>query len=161
MTEHQLHAVLHGGLPMEEREERLATMADTSATRRSSFVTSDRFLLTVAGALMTLGLAAIVVGWLGASDSILVEEQVPYLISGGQLGGALAVIGAQCLFAHWLTVAIREARAHSAARKAEHEQLVEQLAALTAALLQRESSSNGTVQEPARERPLRRATRKP
>jgi hypothetical protein len=159
MTEPRLLAVLHDGLPMEEREERLTTMADTSSSRRRSFVTSDRFLLTLAAALMTLGVAAIIIGWLGASDSILIEEQVPYLISGGQLGGALAVIGGQCLFAHWLTVSIREARAHNAARRAEHEQLIQQVATLTAALLERDQSANGTAPERPRERPLRRAPR--
>ena len=39
-----------------------------------------------------------------------VEAQVPYLISGGLLGVALATIGAITFFAHWLTVLITEVR---------------------------------------------------
>src|SRR3546814_19754487 len=82
---------------------------------------------------MTSGLCAIVLGWFGASHSTLVEEQVPYLISGGLLGVAMATVGAVTLFAHWLTVMIREARAREASRKDDHIELMEALAQLTAA----------------------------
>jgi hypothetical protein len=115
-------------------------------------VLSDRFLLGVASALMTLGVAAIVVGWLGASDSVYVEEQIPYLISGGQLGLALAVIGSQCFFAYWLTVSIRENRAHEAARRAESERLIQQLEVLTGALTKEQAPSARTG---GRARPIR------
>ena len=54
---------------------------------------------------MLLGLAAILLGWAGASRSILMEEQLPYLISGGLFGLALAFIGAITLLA-WAAAAI-------------------------------------------------------
>ena len=59
---------------------------------------------------MTTGLSIILLGWFGAARSTIVEEQIPYLISGGLLGVALATIGALTLFAHWLTVLVRENR---------------------------------------------------
>ena len=80
----------------EERDARLAagaaTLADDGGNR--SLVNQRQFLLAGAGALMTLGLTAILLGWWGASHSTLQEEQVPYLISGGLFGLALSVIGA-------------------------------------------------------------------
>jgi hypothetical protein len=44
------------------------------------------------------------------------------------LGVALAIIGAVCFFSHWVTVLIREAREHEAARHADHEEMMAALA---------------------------------
>lgn len=117
-------SVLTGGVPIEERQAGLAAGADRLAGVRRSLVAHPRFLLTVAASLMTMGVTAIVLGWFGAARSTLLEEQVPYLISGGLLGVALATIGALLLFTHWLTVSIREAREHETARRHDHEELV-------------------------------------
>src|SRR5204863_9193308 len=118
------------GPPMEEREERLAVGADDLATRRASIVGHRHFLLAASAALMVVGLCAIVIGWVGASRSTLIEEQLPYVISGGLLGVALAVIGALTFFTHWLTVLVREARDHEAARAQDHAELLEAVRAL-------------------------------
>jgi len=48
------------------------------------------------------GLVAIVVGYLGASGTVHVGLQVPYLLSGGLLGLALVVFGSALLIAHAL-----------------------------------------------------------
>jgi hypothetical protein len=125
------HTALDGGPPIEAREARLAEGADSLAGRAASILGHPNFLVAVAGTLMTAGLAAIVIGWVGASHSTLIEEQVPYLISGGLLGVALAVIGALTFFTHWLTVLVREARAHEAARSHDHDELLEALRALS------------------------------
>jgi len=45
-------------------------------------------------ALVLVGLAVILVGWYGASGSSQPYEQLPYLLSGGFLGLALATVGA-------------------------------------------------------------------
>jgi hypothetical protein len=45
----------------------------------------------VAGGCVLLGAIALLLGWLGMSDSALSYQQLPYLISGGLVG--LAVIG--------------------------------------------------------------------
>ena len=42
---------------------------------------------------------------------------------------ALATIGALTLFSHWLTVSIQEARHHEAARRQDHDELMEALRA--------------------------------
>ena len=117
--------VLTGGPSIEEREQRLSEGADElTGGGRLSILHHPHFLLVVAGTLMTTGLALILLGWLGSSHSTVIEEQVPYLISGGLFGVALAIIGAVCFFSHWVTVLIREGRQHEAARHQDHEALM-------------------------------------
>jgi hypothetical protein len=61
-------------------------------------------LLLVVGSVATsLGLLLVVLGWLGASHTIYVFEQIPYLISGGIFGGCLVVAGTLTYFAYWIT----------------------------------------------------------
>jgi hypothetical protein len=71
----------------------------------------DRWLLIVGGTLAPLGVLAIILGWLGASHTVLVFEQIPYLISGGLLGLSLAILGGLVYFAYWMTLLVREGRA--------------------------------------------------
>ena len=120
--------VLAGGPPVEAREERLeAGAASLEAGGSSSVVLHPRFLVAVAGALMSAGLVAIVLGWMGAARSILVVKQIPYLISGGLLGVALATIGALTFFTHWLTVLVRAVKEQDVERRRQHEELVRAL----------------------------------
>lgn len=126
--------VLAGGVPQDVRDERLdAGAASLAAGRGASVLLHGRVLVVVAGALMSGGIVAILLGWLGASRSILVSEQVPYLISGGLLGLALATIGALTYFTHWLAVLVRDGRQQHQElvrllreeRSREHEELLE------------------------------------
>jgi uncharacterized membrane protein YeaQ/YmgE (transglycosylase-associated protein family) len=151
-------SVLTDGTPIADRDASLTEGADKLAARRQSILRHPQFLLTLSGSLMTLGLTAIVLGWVGASRSTIVEEQVPYLISGGLFGVALAVIGALLLFTHWHTVAIKEAREHEAARRRDHRELVEALQALAA---DRQEESDGRARGTRAARPLRGAPRGP
>jgi hypothetical protein len=70
----------------------------------------ERWLLFVGAALVILGVPVIILGWYGASHTPYVFEQVPYLISGGVLGLALAVVGGLFYFAYWITRQIQETR---------------------------------------------------
>lgn len=155
MSDPDRFTVLNGGPAAEEREARLVEGADELGERgRSSIFGHERFLITVAAALMALGIAVILIGWSGAANSTLVEEQVPYLISGGVLGLALTTVGALTLFSHWLTVGIREARARERARQDDHAELMGALGRLTDAL-QQEGTSNGRARSTRAQRPLR------
>jgi hypothetical protein len=147
--------VLTTGASIDDREERLANGADELAGKRTSVVGGPNILLIAAGVLVTLGLTAILLAWAGASRSTIIEEQVPYLISGGLLGVALAVVGAMTYFAHWLTVFVREARDHETARAQDHDELMEALRALRDAPRPREEG-NGTAGSGPRKRPVRR-----
>jgi len=160
MTTEDRFEVLAGGASIEEREERLTEGADDLSERRPSMFAHQRFVLTVAAALMVLGLSLILLGWIGAAHSTLIEEQVPYLISGGLLGLALAVIGGLTLFSHWLTVLIREARQREAARQQDHQELMTTLRSLTEALTQEEPTANGRSRSGRGQRSVRGAARR-
>jgi hypothetical protein len=80
---------------------------------------------------------------------------VPYLISGGLLGVALTTVGALTFFTHWLTVSIREAREHEAARRQDHAELVQALRSLAP-----QENSDGGARSTQPERPVRRAPRR-
>jgi hypothetical protein len=75
----------------------------------------------------------VLLGWVGASRTPNLYEQVPYLISGGLLGLALVFLGSFFYFAHWMTEVVKEQRAQTAA-------LTEALARLDTSV---RASSNG------------------
>jgi hypothetical protein len=161
MTTPERFEVLDGGATPDERETRLTEGADALVedTSRPSIFQHPHFLLAVAATLMTLGVSVILIGWAGAANATVVEEQVPYLISGGLLGVALATIGALTLFSHWLTISIREARQHDAARRHDHEELMQALRSLTGALVAQEDT-DGSTRSTRAQRPVRRAPRR-
>jgi uncharacterized membrane protein len=144
--------VLLGDLSAEERAERLTTGAALAGRpTRTSLLANPRFLMGLASLLMTTGIMAIILGWVGASRSIRTQEQIPYLISGGLLGVALAIVGALTLFTHWLTVLVRDNRRH-------HRELVETIREAMAA--QALEAVNGTAPRRQAQRPLRRDARR-
>ncbi|MBV8692458.1 MAG: hypothetical protein JOY57_12420, partial [Actinobacteria bacterium] len=80
--------VIGEGPSIEAREELLVEGADAlrSGRRRGvALFARNRILITLAASFMTLGVSLVLVGWYGAAHSTLVEEQMPYLISGGIL----------------------------------------------------------------------------
>ena len=142
--------VVDDGPSIESREVRLVEGADAlgAGSWRKGWLGADRVLITVAASLMTIGILLVLLGWLGAAKSTVLEEQVPYLISGGLLGVALSVVGAVCLLAHWLTVLIREVRS-------EHAELMEALRAMTSD----EGRGNGRARSTGSQRSVRRTAR--
>lgn len=93
------------------RHERLTSrVRGLRVSPRLGITGSDRWMLVVGGTLLPLGLVLVLLGWWGASHSVLVFEQIPYLISGGLLGLALVFAGGFVYFAYWLTLLVREAR---------------------------------------------------
>src|SRR2546423_2878873 len=93
-----------------ERESRLDARVQTPRTRAGTGQL-DRWLLIVGGVLLPLGVLLILMGWLGASRTVLVFEQIPYMVSGGLLGLALVFIGGFVYFAYWQTQLVRGTRA--------------------------------------------------
>ncbi len=87
----------------------------------------DRWMLVAGAILAPLGLALIVLGWIGAARTHLVFEQNAYLISGGVLGLGFVFLGSFVYFAYWHTVSIRQARGQS-------QQIIDGLARIEAAL---------------------------
>lgn len=82
---------------------RYETLSAKAGQLRGRSRDPSRLLLLTGGLALSAGLALVVLGYLGASHTIYVFEQIPYLISGGILGGCLVVAGSFCYFAFWLT----------------------------------------------------------
>lgn len=108
--------------------ERLTEGVRTLRIGRASVVLSERILLVLGGVLAPLGLVLVLLGYLGASQTPYVFEQVSYLISGGLFGLGLVFIGGFLYFAHWLTELLKEQRAQSAAVLSALERLRDDLA---------------------------------
>ena len=92
------------------RQQRLAARVASLRARRGGILTGDRWMLVIGGTFIPLGLVLVLLGWAGASHTVLVFEQLPYLISGGVLGLALVFAGGFVYFAYWMTVMVRESR---------------------------------------------------
>ena len=97
------------------RQERLATNVRSLRVPRATFSFSDRWMLYVGGTLLPLGVVLVLLGWYGASHTVLLFEQIPYLISGGLIGLGFVFLGSFFYFAHWITELVKEGRAQSAA----------------------------------------------
>jgi hypothetical protein len=95
-----------------ERSERLR-ISVSRLRSRSGGPSMERWLMIVGAGLVVIGVPVIILGWYGASHTPYVFEQVPYLISGGLLGLALAVVGGLFYFAYWITRQIQETRRQS------------------------------------------------
>ena len=102
------------------RYDGLRRRAEALETRR--LLSGPTILLVVGAVLTSVGLLLVTLGYLGASHTIYVFEQVPYLISGGILGGCLVVAGSLSYFGFWLTKVHGESR-----RAAEGLERMEQL----------------------------------
>jgi hypothetical protein len=88
-------------------------LAERAARLRGRAIPATRVMLVSGGALLALGFALIVLGWLGAAHTVLLFEQVPYLLSGGLFGLGLVFVGAFTYFAYWQTLLVRDAREHN------------------------------------------------
>jgi len=93
--------------------ERLRAGVEHVRSRGRATFPVGRWMMITGGALATLGVIAILLGWLGASRTPYVFEQIPYMISGGLLGVALACLGGLFYFAYWMTRTLEESRVQS------------------------------------------------
>lgn len=93
----------------ESRQARLSGRLKGLRTRAAEG-SLDRWLLLAGGLLVPVGILIVILGWVGASRTPLVFEQIPYLISGGALGIALVFAGGFIYFAYWQSVRVRDAR---------------------------------------------------
>lgn len=94
-----------------------------------------RVPMLVGSLLAPLGVMLIVLGWLGAAHTPVLQEQIAYGLSGGLVGLALVVIGSFLYFSHWQTQQIRETRAQTVQLSGELQAMQSTLALLVSGLL--------------------------
>jgi hypothetical protein len=104
------------------RERRLAT-AMASLRTRTSATDAARVLLIIGSITVPLGLIFIILGWMGASHTPNVYEQIPYSISGGMLGLGLVFGGGFAYFAYWMTQLVHATRRDTAETRAVLERI--------------------------------------
>ena len=124
-------------------EDRLSEGVGKLRSRARSEERIERFLMIGGAVLLLGGIVAVVIGWVGASHTPLVFEQIPYMISGGFLGLGLVFAGGSFYFAYWLTRMVRETR-ESRAEATKAFKTMNEMAELLASVLR----DNGT-QAPA------------
>lgn len=112
---------------MTERSDKLEESIQKVRARRS--IPIENWLMIAGGALVFAGILLIILGWVGASRTPYVFEQVPYLISGGLLGVALAIVGGLAYFAYWMTQQVRSSAEQSEATRQALGRIEELLAA--------------------------------
>jgi hypothetical protein len=110
-----------------ERQHRLATAVHGLRTKAGG-ADGARLLLFLGGILIPLGFVVILLGWVGASRTVNLFEQIPYAISGGMFGLALVFAGGFCYFAYWLTQLVYAARRDAADTRVVLERIEELLA---------------------------------
>jgi hypothetical protein len=95
-----------------------------------------RLPMLVGSLLAPLGVVLIVLGWLGAAHTPILQEEIAYGLSGGLVGLALVVVGSFLYFSHWQTQQIRETRAQTFQLSGELQSLQSALALLVSSLIQ-------------------------
>jgi CHASE3 domain sensor protein len=104
------------------RERRLAR-AMSSLRTRTKATDAARVLLIVGSIAAPLGLVFIYLGWVGASRTPNLYEQIPYSISGGMLGMGLVFAGGFAYFAYWMTQLVRATQRSTAETRAVLERI--------------------------------------
>ena len=109
-----------------------------------------RLPMLVGSLLAPLGVLLIVLGWLGAAHTPILQEEVAYGISGGLVGLALVIVGCFLYFGHWQTQQIRETRAQTVQLTGELQSLQSSLALLVSSLAQGQpamlvATASGTI----------------
>ncbi|HVB92496.1 MAG TPA: hypothetical protein VND70_10415 [Acidimicrobiales bacterium] len=67
-----------------------------------SFDLRNTWQVAVGSILIPLGFVVIVIGWYGAAHASVVQQQIPYLVSGPFIGLGMTVVGGFLFFSHWL-----------------------------------------------------------
>ena len=104
------------------RERRLAR-AMSSLRTRTQGTDAARVLLIIGSIAAPLGLIFIYLGWVGASRTPNLYEQIPYSISGGMLGLGLVFGGGFAYFAYWMTLLVRATQRDTAETRAVLERI--------------------------------------
>ena len=82
--------------------------------------------------LVPLGVVVILISWYGAAHASVVQQQIPYLVSGSFVGLGMMIVGGLLYWAHWLYRIYDQADLHHTERMARDQQLVDLMEAALA-----------------------------
>ncbi|MBA3653220.1 MAG: hypothetical protein H0W70_03390 [Actinobacteria bacterium] len=94
-----------------------------SLGRDSEFDLRNTWQVAAGAILMPFGLVIILLAWYGAAHARVVQQQIPYLVSGAFIGLGLMIAGGLLFWAHWLYRIYDQADLH-------HRELLEAIVAL-------------------------------
>ncbi|HEY6474006.1 MAG TPA: hypothetical protein VIY26_14025 [Acidimicrobiales bacterium] len=93
----------------------------------------------IAGAiLIPLGVVLILLGWYGAAHARVVQQQIPYMVSGSFIGLGCMIVGGLLFFGHWLYRIYDQA-------DLQHEETQRVLETIAAALLAQRGGGAGVA----------------
>jgi hypothetical protein len=100
----------------------------TEEARREGKLDVRNSWQVIAGSiLIPLGVVLIMISWYGAAHARVVQQQIPYLVSGSFVGLGCMVVGGLCYWGHWLYRTYDQADLH-------HEEQMRMLEAIAVAL---------------------------
>jgi len=105
--------------------------------------TIDKIMSVLAVIMLPLGAALVLLGWWGAAHTGFVFEQIPYLISGGLLGGGLLAAGGLLYVGSWMSKLADVQREEGEKTRDMLSGLRDDLRMLPHAMIQSDGSSNG------------------
>jgi hypothetical protein len=132
-----------------ERDERLVRVLSRSRGH-VQLTLSEGWLFTLGGVFATIGISLVIVGWIGASRTVLVAGQIPYLISGGLLGLAFVFLGGFMYFGYWLAMLVRDGRERAEDEQAERAALRTGIDEVNKSLVEIAALLENTVARPRR-----------
>ncbi|HEX3794100.1 MAG TPA: hypothetical protein VHV57_06340 [Acidimicrobiales bacterium] len=83
-----------------------------SENETGSFDLRNSWQVVVGSILIPLGLVIILIGWYGSAHARVVQQQIPYLVSGGFIGLGCMVVGGLLYWGHWLYRQYDQAELH-------------------------------------------------
>jgi hypothetical protein len=83
-----------------------------SETEPGAFDLRNSWQVVVGSILIPLGLVIILIGWYGSAHARVVQQQIPYLVSGGFIGLGCMVVGGLLYWGHWLYRQYDQAELH-------------------------------------------------
>ncbi|HVX22847.1 MAG TPA: hypothetical protein VHB02_15990 [Acidimicrobiales bacterium] len=126
-----------GRAAVDERLDRLAGGVDGSRRRRGTARDVRKVMHLIGMVAIGCGIAAVILGWYGASHSPYLYQEVPYLISGGLLGLALVFAGTAVYLGSWALRQVQESHRDTQAVVRSVERLERALRASAAVPLDR------------------------
>ncbi len=133
-----------GAEPGDQRNARLRDNIAKLRVRGGGARKASRALMIAGAGLIGIGFPVILLGWWGASRTPYVFEQVPYLISGGLFGLALAIVGGLCYFGYWMARQMEESRRQAGEQLSALRKIESLLAAGVVAASSPASGANGS-----------------